>query len=239
VLWSSAATTARVADATPAPVTITIKLGRAGPGTFAISGAPTDSGRVQLTRKASRGRLATTFRLVGTYGTLVVNSSQRCAARTGTWTVVSGTGAYAGAAGGGSARGRVACRRRSTLVLAGQVTTPQLGMLPSYAKPALSLATDTGGIATEDSADFNGDGFIDVVIMRHNWPGLVTYTPLILLNALQTISVVRERAAASGDSPPSATRGTRRPRPVRASGSSGSAPGTGSPRVSRRCERAA
>ena len=55
-----------------APVTITVRLGARGHGTFRITGGPTDSGRVVVKRKVSHGRLRMTQRMTGRYGTLVI-----------------------------------------------------------------------------------------------------------------------------------------------------------------------
>ena len=41
---------------------------------------------------------------------------------------------------------------------------------------------DYGVLRIEQSADFNGDGKVDVVFVRAHWPTLDTYPMLILLN---------------------------------------------------------
>ena len=169
-------------------VTISVALRAGAGGTFAMTRGLSDSGRVRATRTIARRRLTTRQTLVGTYGTLLISSAQACGSLRGTWKVVSGTGAYAAATGGGTFRGRAACGSRakqSTAVLTGTLEAPQLGELPSHARPALLVATDSsdrGGVATEDSADFNGDGLVDVVITRHNWRTFDTYALLVLLN---------------------------------------------------------
>ena len=57
--------------------------------------------------------------------------------------------------------------------------------LPRYGQPTLALSTEAavfGGIATEDSADFNGDGYVDVVTTGHRWRTYDTFPMLVLLN---------------------------------------------------------
>src|SRR5262245_1820742 len=57
--------------------------------------------------------------------------------------------------------------------------------VPRYGKPTRVLSTsflDRGGIATEDAADFNGDGLVDILITKHNRDTTDTYQPLFLLN---------------------------------------------------------
>jgi hypothetical protein len=57
--------------------------------------------------------------------------------------------------------------------------------VPKYQQPVLAVSTDSsdfGGVATEDHADVNGDGYVDVVITRHRWRTLDTYPMLVLLN---------------------------------------------------------
>lgn len=106
----------------------------------------------------------------------------------GGWRVVSGTRSYGSASGSGSSRGRIGCSRPwkpSTLVLSGTLIAPQIAARPTYARPVLALSTDMsdfGGIATEDAADVNGDGYVDVVITRHRWRTFDTFPMLVLLN---------------------------------------------------------
>lgn len=170
------------------PVTITAKLGASGKGTFTLRGGPTDSGRAVVSRKVAGGRLRTTQRLTGAFGTLVISTSQACARPTGTWKAVSGTRSYADARGGGRTRDRVGCKppwKSATVVLTGTLTAPQIAAAPAYAQPALAFSTDMsdfGGVATEDSADLNEDGYVDVVIARHRWRTLDTFPMLVLLN---------------------------------------------------------
>lgn len=170
------------------PVTLTVRLGAGGKGTFRMTGGPTDSGRVVAPRTVVGGRLQITLRLTGAFGLLVISTSQACARPSGTWKVVSGTRAYASASGSGSTRGRIGCTRPwkpSTVVLAGRLSAPQLAAPPAYARPVLALGTDMsdfGGIATEDAADVNGDGYVDVVITRHRWRTFDTFPMLVLLN---------------------------------------------------------
>jgi FG-GAP-like repeat len=57
--------------------------------------------------------------------------------------------------------------------------------VPRYAKPTFALSTDfsdMGGVASVDAADFNGDGYVDILITRHNRPTMDTYPLLMLLN---------------------------------------------------------
>ena len=57
--------------------------------------------------------------------------------------------------------------------------------MPRHQQPVLAVSTDAsdhGGVATEDSADINGDGYVDVVITRHNWRTFDTFPMLVLLN---------------------------------------------------------
>jgi hypothetical protein len=118
---------AGLAWAAPARVSIVVALEPMGAGTFRVTGAPADAGRVVARRGVVGGRLRTTQTLRGAKGTLVLSSSQACARRTGTWKVVSGSGAYAGASGGGTTSGRIACRRPfkpTTVVHAGSLTVP-------------------------------------------------------------------------------------------------------------------
>jgi hypothetical protein len=42
--------------------------------------------------------------------------------------------------------------------------------------------TDLGGVATVDSADFNDDGLVDVLVTRHNRDSMNTYALLVFLN---------------------------------------------------------
>jgi FG-GAP-like repeat len=56
---------------------------------------------------------------------------------------------------------------------------------PKYGQPRLALATDIsdhGSPRIEHSADFNGDGYIDVVLVRAHWPTFDTYPMQIFLN---------------------------------------------------------
>ena len=60
-----------------------------------------------------------------------------------------------------------------------------LAKVPQYGRPTLAVSTDAsdfGGIATEDSADFNGDGYVDVLVTRHRWRTYDTFPPVVLLN---------------------------------------------------------
>lgn len=56
---------------------------------------------------------------------------------------------------------------------------------PGYGSPRLVLKTDVsdhGSPRIEESADFNGDGYVDVVFVRAHWPTFDTYSMQILLN---------------------------------------------------------
>lgn len=56
---------------------------------------------------------------------------------------------------------------------------------PAFRQPRLALTVDIadyGSPRIEQSADFNGDGYIDVVLVRAHWPTFDTYPIQILLN---------------------------------------------------------
>lgn len=113
--------------ATDASVTITVRLRDAWTGTFRMTGAASDRGQVRATRTTVvRGMLRMTQRLTGASGALVISSSHACATGKGKWKVVSGTGAYRDAHGGGSTRGRTGCMRTrtSTVTYTGSIVVP-------------------------------------------------------------------------------------------------------------------
>ena len=88
-------------EAASARVSITVTLGAGKSGTFRMTGGPVDAGRVVATRQVNGRRLITRQTLASAKGTLVLSSAQGCSRRTGTWKVVSGSGIYARATGGG------------------------------------------------------------------------------------------------------------------------------------------
>lgn len=119
------------AGGTSAPVTLTVKLDPGGRGTFALRGAVIDSGGASARRAVTNGHLHATIRLTGAKGVIVITSSKRCGGTTGTWRVASGTGAYRGIIGKGTAAGRARCVRpfrASTAVYRGMVELPPAGL---------------------------------------------------------------------------------------------------------------
>ncbi len=78
-------------------------------GTFRITGAITDAGRLVATRRVSGGRLQLTQTLTGKAGTIRIRATRPCARGPGTWRVLSGSNAYLGLAGGGRATGGPRC----------------------------------------------------------------------------------------------------------------------------------
>ena len=149
------AAVAGLGHAAPARVSISVTLGAGPNGSFRMTGGPVDSGRVVATRRVSRGRLLTTQTLRGARGALVLSSAQGCARRSGTWRVLSGTGAYARATGGGTTSGRVGCTRPfkpTTVVHSGSLVVPP---------PPLAAAGTYRGWTTQDkevSFDVTPDG---------------------------------------------------------------------------------
>lgn len=130
--------------AAAARVTINIRLGAGRTGTFRMTGGFSDSGRIVAKRNIAGGRLRLTQTMTGTNGTLVISSSHACARATGQWKVVSGGGSYRGASGGGTASGRIGCKRpwkASTVAYTGSLTTPP---------PALAAAGAYGGWTPQD-----------------------------------------------------------------------------------------
>ena len=132
--------------ATDASVTITIRLlPNFRTGTFRMTGATSDRGQVRVMRTTvARGVLRMTQRLTGAKGALLLSSTLGCASATGRWTVVSGTGAYRDAHGGGSARGRIGCTRpqtATTVTYAGSIAIPP---------PPLAMSGVYGGWTPQD-----------------------------------------------------------------------------------------
>ena len=133
-------------DTEPAArVTLTVRLGAAGKGTFRMTGAFTDSGSVVAKRSVARGRLRMTQTMTGANGTLVISSSHACTRSSGTWSAVSGTRTYASASGGGVVvNGRIRCLRPwkpSTAVYTGALTVPP---------PALATPGTYAGFTPQD-----------------------------------------------------------------------------------------
>jgi len=128
-----------------ARVTITVRLGASGKGTFKVTGGFADSGRVAARRSIAGGRLRLTQTLTGADGALVISSSHGCGRASGKWSVVSSTRSYGGAAGGGVAAGRIACTRPwkpATVVYTGSLTVPP---------PALATPGSYAGFTREDN----------------------------------------------------------------------------------------
>jgi hypothetical protein len=108
-------------------VRIVVRFASATRGAFAATGAIVDQGAMVTTRRASSGRLHLTQTLTGRLGTVRIRSTQSCAGGSGTWRVLSGTKAYAGLFGGGSAKGAPRCaspRYPVRGVYSGTVRTP-------------------------------------------------------------------------------------------------------------------
>lgn len=145
---------ARAAPAAASPASFTIRLDARGSGSFTARGGVVDSGRASVRRTLAKARLIVTTTLIGGKGRLVLGSRQPCSARTGTWRVVSGTGAYATLTGQGTTS-RASCARpfRATVVvLRGVVALPSAVLVPpgSY-----------GGSTAQDAAllfDVAADG---------------------------------------------------------------------------------
>jgi hypothetical protein len=150
-------------EAASARVSITVTLGAGKSGTFRMTGGPVDAGRVVATRQVNGRRLNTRQTLASAKGTLVLSSSQACARRAGTWKVVSGSGIYVGATGGGTTAGRIGCNRPfkpTSVVHAGSLTVPP---------PPLATPGTYRGWTTQDkevSFDVTPDGrsFVNVLI---------------------------------------------------------------------------
>ena len=73
----------------------------------------------------------------------------------------------------------------AVLVPAAVGGSDSLARVPQYGRPTFAVSTaasDFGGTATEDSADFNGDGYVDVLVTRHRWRTYDTFPLLVLLN---------------------------------------------------------
>ena len=72
-------------------------------GTFRITGAISDAGALTATRRVSGRRLQLTQTLAGSEGTIRIRSTHPCSGKRATWRVLSGSKAYAGLTGGGTA----------------------------------------------------------------------------------------------------------------------------------------
>lgn len=72
------------------------------------------------------------------------------------------------------------------IVASSALARPSVGVgVPRHGPPTLALTSDQsdfGGIATEDSADVDNDGYVDVIITRHRWRTLDTFPMQVLLN---------------------------------------------------------
>jgi hypothetical protein len=93
-------------------VTIEVRLGPTGRGTFTLTGGTRDAGRAVARYTVASRTLRATHVLSGARGRLVIASSRPCSRSRGTWRIVSGAGAFAGAAGGGSSSEPPGCARR-------------------------------------------------------------------------------------------------------------------------------
>lgn len=154
--------------ASAARVTITVRLGASGIGTFRMTGGFSDRGRAVAKRTVARGRLRMTQTMTGASGTLVLSSSHACTRSSGTWSVVSGTRSYGGASGGGAATGRIGCTRPwkpSTVVYTGSLTVPP----PPLATPGLyaGFTAQDNGIAFEVAA--SGRAVVNLVVDAYTY----------------------------------------------------------------------
>ena len=84
-------------------IRIDARLRTSTKGTFRITGAISDAGSLTSTRRVSGGRLQLTQTLAGSEGTIRIRSTHPCSGKRGTWRVLSGSQAYTGLAGGGTA----------------------------------------------------------------------------------------------------------------------------------------
>ena len=90
-------------------IRIDAQFSTASRGTFRITGAISDTGRLVAVRRVSSGRVQLTQTLTGKAGTVRIRSTRQCAGGQGTWRVLSGSKAYAGLSGGGTASGGPRC----------------------------------------------------------------------------------------------------------------------------------
>jgi hypothetical protein len=149
--------------AAAARVSITVSLGAGKSGAFRMTGGPVDAGRVVATRQVSGRRLLTRQTLTSAKGTLVLSSSQACTRRAGTWKVVSGSGIYARATGGGTSAGRIGCNRPfkpTTVVHAGSLTVPP----PPLATPGTYRGWTTQEREVSFDVTSNGRALVNVLI---------------------------------------------------------------------------
>jgi hypothetical protein len=93
-----------------ARIVSTVKFsGASGLGKFTFGGPFADAGSVKGSRKVSGARLTLVETLVGTLGTLRIQSGQSCKSSAGSWKILGGTGSYDGLTGGGRSSSPPAC----------------------------------------------------------------------------------------------------------------------------------
>ena len=90
-------------------IRIDAQFSTASRGTFRITGAISDTGRLVAVRRIAGGRLQLTETLNGKAGTVRIRATRACSGGPATWRVLSGSSAYAGLSGGGTASGGPRC----------------------------------------------------------------------------------------------------------------------------------
>lgn len=83
-------------------------------GTFVASGAISDTGSLKAVRRVVGSRLQLSEVLAGKLGTIRIRAVGACTGRAGTWQALSGSKAYDGVGGGGTARAVRAAPLRRT-----------------------------------------------------------------------------------------------------------------------------
>lgn len=106
-------------------------------GTFDFGGAISDTGSLKAVRRVVGGRPQLTEVLAGKLGTIRIRAVSPCAGRSGTWQVLSGSGAYRGLIGGGPASGGLRCAATTypaRAIYTGTVRTPTPAPMPPLAQ---------------------------------------------------------------------------------------------------------